>query len=497
MANSSTPAIVAGGLSDTGFFGHPRGLSTLFFTELWERFSYYGMRALLILFMIAPEQHAGLGFPVPKAGAIYGLYTAMVYLLSLPGGWLADQFLGQRRAVLYGGIIIALGHFSLAIPSVSTFYSGLTLIVLGTGLLKPNVSTMVGQLYHEHDHRRDAGFSIFYMGINLGALVAPLICGYLGEKVNWHYGFAMAGIGMTVGLLQYVLRGKNLGSVGLRPGGQTDPAATLRHRRTLKLSIVGIAVAGTLLIGLNWLGILSITPERVANAGGMMLLTITVAFFVWLFAVGKWTPLERKRLIAVLILFIAAAAFWANYEQAGSTLNLFAKRNTRLEFLGFSYPASWFQSLNSLFIMVLAPFFAWLWIRLGPKDPSSPAKFAGGLIFVALGFLVLVPVAGGGRVSPIWLILCYFFQTVGELLLSPVGLSAMTKLAPPRIVSLTMGAWFLADSVGNYIGGLWASVYETFPLPMLFGLVGLVSLAVGALLLLFLRPIKNLMGGAD
>ncbi|MCU1293693.1 MAG: amino acid/peptide transporter, partial [Bryobacterales bacterium] len=255
--------------------------------------------------------------------------------------------------------------------------------------------------------------------------------------------------------------------------------------------------AAAIILVFDRMGIVRITPGGVASAGGVMLIAITVAFFGWIFAFGKWSALERRRLLAVLILFMAACAFWANYEQAGSTLNLFAKRNTSLTFLGFTYPASWFQSLNSLFIMLLAPFFAWLWIKLGSKDPSSPAKFAGGLIFVALGFLVLVPVSGGGRVSPIWLIMCYFFQTIGELLLSPVGLSAMTKLAPPRIASLTMGAWFLADSVGNYIGGLWASVYETFPLPMLFGLVGLVSLAVGALMLIFLRPIKNLMSGAD
>lgn len=455
------------------------------------------MRALLILFMIAPLRQAGLAFPVAKAGAIYGLYTAMVYLLSLPGGWLADQFLGQRRAVLYGGILIASGHFCLAIPTLSAFYGGLTIIVLGTGLLKPNVSTMVGQLYKEHDHRRDAGFSIFYMGINVGALVAPLICGYLGEKVNWHYGFATAGIGMTIGLLQYVLRGKNLGRIGLHPVPK-DPKTAAVHSRVLKGGIVAASGTALLVFVLDRIGLLKMSPERVASAGGVMLVVITIAFFAWVFLFGNWSPLERKRLLAVLVLFVAAAAFWANYEQAGSTLNLFAKRNTRLALLGFSYPASWFQSLNSLFILMLAPFFAWLWIKLGSKDPSSPAKFAGGLLFVALGFLVLVPVSGSGaRVSPIWLILCYFLQTIGELLLSPVGLSAMTKLAPPRIASLTMGAWFLADSVGNYIGGLWASAYETFPLPMLFGLVGGVSLLVGALLLVFLRPIKNLMSGAD
>jgi POT family proton-dependent oligopeptide transporter len=482
---------------DSSFFGHPRGLSTLFFTELWERFSYYGMRALLILFMIAPVRQAGLGFPISKAGAIYGLYTAMVYLLSLPGGWLADQFLGQRRAVLYGGILIAAGHFCLALPRLPAFYSGLTLIVFGTGLLKPNVSTMVGQLYREHDHRRDGGFSIFYMGINIGALVAPLICGYLGEKVNWHYGFAMAGVGMTIGLLQYVVGGRrNLGPIGLHPVSQ-DAVTAARQAGWLKIAAAVTAAAVALIVILDFSGVLRVTPERVASAGGFMLIAITVLFFGSLFLFGNWSPVERKRLLAVVVLFIAAAAFWANYEQAGSTLNLFAKRNTRLTLLGFAYPASWFQSLNSLFILILAPFFAWLWNKLGSRDPSSPAKFAGGLLFVALGFLVLVPVSGGGRVSPIWLVLCYFLQTVGELLLSPVGLSAMTKLAPARIVSLTMGAWFLADSVGNYIGGLWASAYESFPLPMLFGLVGLVSLFVGAILLAFLRPIKNLMSGAD
>ena len=485
------------GVPERTFFGHPLGLSTLFFTELWERFSYYGMRALLILFMTAPLSQSGLGFSVSKAGAIYGVYTAMVFLASLPGGWLADRLIGQRRAVLYGGILIALGHVCLAIPKLSSFYSGLSLIVIGTGLLKPNASTMVGALYGENDHRRDAGYSIYYMGINIGALIAPLLCGYLGEKVNWHYGFALAAVGMSIGLVQYVLGSRNLGDIGMHPVAADSPAAARTQKRQALFGVLGAALLLVLLAILSWSGIIPITAERVADVAGILLVLITIGCFTWLFAAGDWSVVERNRLIAVVVLFVAAAAFWANYEQAGSTLNLFAERNTRLTLLGISYPASWFQSLNSLMIMPLAPFFAWLWVKLSSKDPSSPAKFAGGLLFVGLGFAILVPVAGGGRVSAIWLVLCYFLQTVGELLLSPVGLSAISKLAPARLAGMMMGIWFLADSVGNYIGGRLASFYETFPLPLLFGLVAAITIAFGLVMLLLVKPVKKLMGGVN
>jgi proton-dependent oligopeptide transporter, POT family len=484
--------------ADTSFFGHPRGLSTLFFTEMWERFSYYGMRALLILFMIAPISQHGLGFSIPKAGAIYGLYTAMVYLLGLPGGWLADHLIGQRRSVLYGGILIAMGHYSLAIPNIRTFYLGLVLIVLGTGGLKPNVSTMVGQLYGENDHRRDAAFSIFYMGINIGALTAPLLCGYLGEKINWHLGFALAGIGMTMGLIQYTLGGRNLGQIGLHPVAASDP---IRARKQKNYFLYGICVVCALILAvaaLDFAGILRIDIADISDAGGIILSTIVLCFFGWMFLAGKWTKIERNRLLAILVLFIAACLFWAVYEQAGSTLNLFADKNTRLTVFGYTYPASWFQSLNSLFILALAPFFAWLWVWLGPKDPSSPAKFAAGLVFVGLGFAILVPVSGtSARVSPLWLILTYLLHTIGELLLSPVGLSAMTKLAPARVASLMMGVWFLADSVGNYIGGRLASVYNTFPLPKLFGFVAAFVILAGIVMVLLVRPIKKLMEGIN
>lgn len=478
---------------DRSFFGHPRGLSTLFFTEMWERFSYYGMRALLILFMTATVQKGGLGFPTSKAGAIYGLYTAMVFLLSLPGGWIADRITGQRRAVLFGGIIIAAGHFSMAIPRLDTFYLGLGLIVIGTGLLKPNISTMVGALYSVDDVRRDAGFSIFYMGINLGAMISPLVCGYLGENINWHYGFGAAGVGMTLGLIQYVLGGRYLGDAGLTTCGT---AADTRRFRGGLIATALIIVAG---IAASVTGLFSFSAERISDVFGLILLGIVVFFFVWLLTAKGFSSADRGRFWAILVLFIASAAFWSAFEQAGSTLNLFAERNTNLHTWDFPlwglFRASYFQSVNSLFIIALAPVFAWLWIALRRHEPSSTAKFSIGLVFVGLGFAILIPVAGGTAVSPWWLTVTYLLHTIGELCVSPVGLSAMTKLAPARIAGLMMGVWFLSMSVGDYIGGRLASVYETFPLPTLFGIVAGFCIVAGLLLVLLLRPMKRLMGG--
>src|SRR5438270_212034 len=289
---------------DKRFFGHPRGLATLFFTEMWERFSYYGMRALLILFMVATVPQGGLGFDVGKAGAIYGLYTAMVYLMNLPGGWVADRILGQRRSVLYGGVIIALGHFSMAVPGLPTFYFGLGLIVIGTGLLKPSISTMVGQLYSENDHRRDAGFSIFYMGINIGAFISPLACGYVGQTINWHWGFGLAGIGMTAGLLQYAVGGKYLGTAGLYPVPSEDPAA---QRRNLVIGIIATAAALGILGLLSATGAVRLTAEGIANMVGVLLIVLSVGVFAWLLGSGDWTPVERKRFLAIGVLFLASA----------------------------------------------------------------------------------------------------------------------------------------------------------------------------------------------
>jgi POT family proton-dependent oligopeptide transporter len=485
---------------DRSFFGHPRGLSTLFFTEMWERFSYYGMRALLILFMTAPIAAGGLGFDTAVAGAVYGLYTSMVYMTTLPGGWIADRLIGQRRAVLYGGIIIASGHFSMAFPSLVTFYLGLFLIVIGTGLLKGNVSVIVGALYGKDDIRRDAGFSIFYMGINLGAFIAPLVCGYLGQRVNWHLGFAAAGVGMVIGVIQYIAGSKYLGTAGLHPAPAATPEAAARLKsRALLAGGLTLAVLVALAIG-AYTGVVPVTAKQIADAAGYLLLIITLGFFAWLFFGGDWTPEERRRLYVIGALFFAAALFWSVFEQAGSTLNLFADRNTRTALLGWTFPSSWFQSLNSLFIFALAPVFAWLWIRLAStrREPSSPAKFALGLVFVGAGFAILIVAARlaeqGIQVSPLWLALTYLLHTIGELCLSPVGLSAMTKLAPARIAGLMMGVWFLASSVGNYMGGRVASFYEAWPLPNLFGAVAAFAIVAGVILFLLVPPIKRMMG---
>ncbi len=484
--------------SDRAFFGHPRGLATLFFTEMWERFSYYGMRALLILFMTAPLASGGLGFDTASAGAVYGLYTSMVYMMTLPGGWIADRLIGQRRAVLYGGIIIAAGHFSMAVPSLTTFYLGLFLIVIGTGLLKGNVSVIVGQLYSANDHRRDAGFSIFYMGINLGAFIAPLVCGYLGQNVNWHMGFGAAGAGMALGVVQYLLGSKYLGEAGMRPA----PAASQAAFDQLKTRVIIGAAVLLLAVGAfgyaTYSGMLPITINQVADGAGYFLLIATVLFFGWLFTSSGWTTQERKQLYAIGVFFLAAALFWSVFEQAGSTLNLFADRDTRTELFGWPFPSSWFQSLNSLYIIALAPVFAWLWVRLGSREPSTAAKFAVGLIFVGAGFAILIVAARlaqqGIQVSPLWLAATYLLHTIGELSLSPVGLSAMTKLAPARIAGLMMGVWFLAASVGNFIAGRLSGFYEAMPLPDLFGVVALFAVIAGAILFALVPWMKRLMG---
>jgi proton-dependent oligopeptide transporter, POT family len=490
---------------DTAFFGHPRGLSTLFFTEMWERFSYYGMRALLVLFMTAAITEGGLGFDVAKAGAIYALYTSLVYLVSLPGGWIADRILGQRRAVLYGGIVIAAGHFSMAMPQLVTFYLGLALIVVGTGLLKPNISVMVGQLYSPADARRDAGFSIYYMGINIGAFVAPLVCGFLGENVDWHLGFAAAGIGMVLGLLQYTIGGSYLGTAGAHPTATADERAEAKVM--LLKGVVGVVAAVGVLAVLAVTGAVHLTEERISNGYGVLLFLTVAGLFGWLFTRSYWTAEERKQLYVVGVLFLAAAVFWSFFEQAGSSLNLFAAELTDrsvpawVPLLGGEFPASWFQSLNPLFIIALAPLYAWLWVWLARRgrEPSSPGKFVFGLVFLGLGFAILVGGAAlaqqGVQVSPNWLVVTYLFHTIGELTLSPVGLSAMTRLAPARVVGLMMGVWFLASSVGNFMGGFLVRFYVTMELPVLFGTMAAFAISMGLLLAVLVRPIRRMLAG--
>ena len=464
-----------------GIGWQPRGLTTLFFTEFWERFSYYGMRALLILFMTATVADGGLGLDTATAAAIYGFYTSAVYFTGIPGGWIADRLLGQRKAVLYGGILIAMGHYSMAIDSRATFYTGLVLIVLGTGLLKPNISSIVGQLYSLDDRRRDAGFSIFYMGINVGAFLSPLVCGYLGQEVGWHYGFGAAGVGMTLGLIQYALGGRRLGNAGMLREKPKDAGR-------LWAAVAAAVLAITATFYFLW------------DYRDFVLLAGTIGVFWWLLRQGKGS-IEKKRIWSIIAFFVFALLFWAGFEQAGSSLNLFADRYTVNSAFGKAFPSSFFQSVNPLTIIVLAPVFAWLWVRLGNREPSSPAKFMYGLVFLSLGFLVVagaatVSVQGGeSRVSPMWLLAVYVLHTIGELCLSPVGLSTVTKLAPERLVGSMMGVWFLASSLGNFVGGRIAGLFETLPLPQLFGAVFITTGISAAVLLFLIKPIRNLMGG--
>ncbi len=485
---------------DTRFFGHPRGLAVLFFTEMWERFSYYGMRALLILYLTAAVTDGGLGFDVVAAGSIYALYTSMVYLFGLPGGWIADHLIGQRRAVLAGGILISAGHFSMAVPSTVAFFGGLGLVVVGTGLLKPNISVIVGQLYTQNDERRDAGFSLFYMGINIGALLGPLVCSFLGEKVDWHLGFAAAGVGMILGLILYLGAGRMLGDAGMRPSRPDTPEAAAALKRQAWGALGAVVAVSAAVIGLISIGVIQLTAESLSNAFGILLLGITVALFGWLFNAGEWTPVERGRLWAIVALFIASALFWGAYEQAGSSLNLFAERDTNREVAGMgAFPAGWFQQVPAFFVILLAPTFAWLWIRMGSRQPSSPTKFAIGLVFVGLGFVVMVGAsiasANGMKVTPMWLVATYFLHVVGEMCVSPVGLSTVSKLAPERASSLMMGVWFLATAVGNYLGGRAAGLYETLELPTLFGFVAATTIVAGVVLALLVPRIRTLMGG--
>jgi proton-dependent oligopeptide transporter, POT family len=455
----TTPATTA--RAGDGWFGHPRGLSTLFFTEMWERFSYYGMRGFLILYLTAAVAHGGLGFSDQHGANVYKWYVSSVWLTPIVGGFVADRFLGQYRSVFIGGVIIALGHFTLAFHPLAFFYAGLTLIVIGTGLLKPNVSTIVGSLYDEGDERRDAGFSVFYMGINVGAFLGITGAGWLAQKIDWHVGFAAAGVGMTLGLIQYVA-----GRRRLQPA--LDRLITERAARE------------------------AVRP-RERGAGNRWREVMA--------SLRSFTGVERRRIAAVFVFFVFAALFWGAYEQAGSTLNLFADRYTNLDVLGYQMPSSWLQAVQPIFVIVLAPVLAWLWVRLGPREPSIPAKFAIGLLSAALAFALLVPAARmaqgepGMRVSPLWLVTAYAIEELGELCLSPVGLSAVTKLAPTRIVGLMMGVFFLSNWLGNLLAGWTAGFFSSMPLATLFGAVAAVCFAAALVMAVLVRPVRGLMGG--
>jgi len=489
MSESAAAGNLAGG---DDWFGHPRGLYTLFFTEMWERFSYYGMRALLILFLTDAVMDGGMGITDAKAGAIYGLYVAGVYLAALPGGWVADRILGKQDAVFWGGIIIAAGHFALAIGSAGLFYAGLVLIVLGTGLLKPNVSAVVGDLYADKGARRDAGFSIFYMGINLGAFIGPLVCGYLSENVNWELGFGAAGVGMVAGVIQYKLGSRHLKGAGLLPPDvKTGPA----WRALGKGFAVCVAIAAGFFF-LDRSGALRLSVEGVAQATGVLIVAIALLYFGYLMMFGGLNSDEKKRVIYIFLLFVGASLFWSGFEQAGSSLNLFAERLTDRMMFGGELPTTWLQSVNPFWIILLSPVFAWIWTALRERSPSIPVKFGLGLLLLGIGFFVVAWGASFATeenpVSPMWLVVMYFLHSSGELCLSPVGLSSVTKLSPPRLVGQMMGVWFMGTSLGNLIAGLAAGRLEAMSPTILFGTVGMGVVGAGLLFFLFTGPIKRL-----
>ena len=480
--------------------GHPRGLLTLFMTEMWERFSYYGMRALLVLFMVAAIQDGGMGLTDQTATAIYGLYTAAVYLLSLPGGWMADRLMGAQRAIWYGGIVIMAGHFTLAIPGVPTFFLGLVLIALGTGLLKPNISAVVGELYAPGDPRRDGGFTIYYMGINLGAFLGPLACGWLAAE-NWHYGFAAAGVGMLFGLIQFALTRKHMGTAGLEPARAAGDDAAFKRRSWIGVW-ASLALVGALLVG-GLTGLIRYDAVGLAQGASYVIVLVTAGFFAYVLGFGGLNSGERGRVVIIAVLIFAATVFWSGFEQAGSSLNLFAERYTVRDFGNFTVPATWFQSLNPAFILILAPLYSMMWLALAKRklDPNPVLKMAMGLIMLGLGFAVMIfaaqLVVRGDAVLPTWLIFTYLLHTMGELALSPVGLSSVTKLSPRRYVGQMMGAWFLAASLGSIFAGLVAGEFRADAvetMPGLYTQIVLTTAGIGLLLAVASVPLKRLIG---
>ena len=513
VATDSAPSGLEEWTSDRRFFGHPRGLSTLFFTEMWERFSYYGLRPLLVLFMSATVLDGGYGFDRTQASAIVGIYAAFVYLMSLPGGWVADRLLGLRRAIFIGAALISSGHICIGLSGLLgqsagkiPFFLGLILIVLGTGLLKPNISAIVGDLYPEGGARRDAGFSIFYMGINVGALLGQLVTGYLGEQVDWHVGMGAAGVAMLIGLTIYGLRAKKtLGPIGTVPTRHPDPAVQSRQERTVKTFVFSFVAAVVLVFILAATGAVELNPAAIAEYMTYAMVTMAVAFFAFVFVAGKLSGEEKKRVAVIVVLFIFAAIFWSAFEQAPTALNLFARDFTDRNVGGFEIPATWFQSVNPLMIILFAPMFAALWVGLAKRggDLSAPAKFSLGLFLAGVGFVIMIfaanaIVSSGGTVlvSPWWLVGSYFFQSIGELCLSPVGLSSMTKLSPRKYVGQMMGIWFLASALGNLIGGRVGGHVDPEKLdqmPKLFTTTTLSLMIAAGILVALIVPIRRMM----
>ena len=491
------------------FFGHPRGLATLFLTEMWERFTYYGMRAVLILFLVASVATGGFGLDDRTAAAIYGLYTASVYLAGLPGGWVADRLIGAQRAVMLGGALITAGNLMLAIStSPKGFYIGLLVIVLGVGLLKPNVSAIVAGLYPEGGARLDSAFTIFYIGINIGGALGPLVIPLAQKFFGLRAGFGAGALFMLIGVLQFYFTRKYLGEAGLGAasvhavGGNHNLVP--RSKEWLRLWI-GVAVLALAVLSVS-VGWIPMDALRLGQAAAYIIAGIGILYFIYYFVFADLSTEERRRGVVLVVLFVGCALFFSGFEQAGSSLNLFAERYTDRMILNFEIPTGWFQSLNSIFIVLCAPFFAWAWIALARRNlnPSAPAKFALGLILMGSGFLVMAAaaavVAHGTKVLPYWLLMTYLLHTFGELCLSPVGLSYYTKLAPKRFVGQMMGMWFLAMSLGNLVAGLIAGEFDANNIPAMPGQymhIVYITVGAGAILLAISRPVKKLMGNVE
>lgn len=480
----------------TGFFGQPKGLFTLFFTEFWERFSYYGMRAILVFYLYYEVSKGGLGLDQQTALAIMSIYGSLVYMSGVIGGWLSDRIFGASNAVFYGGILIMLGHIALSVPgSMSMFYVSMILIILGSGLLKPNVSTIVGDMYSINDARRDAGFSIFYMGVNLGAFIAPLVVGTVGLKYNFHLGFGFAAIGMFLGLLVYIFtKKKNLGLAGTYV---TNPIMANEKKKVFTQIGLGAIVIVALIIIASVTG--HLTVDAVINLVGILGFVIPTIYFVVMYRSPKTTSDERSRIIAYIPLFLASVMFWAIEEQGSTILANFADKRTQLDFAGIHISPAWFQSLNPLFIIIFAPILGSLWVKLGDRNPTIPQKFSFGLLFAGLSFLViLLPAFIGGKdalVNPLWLVLSYLVVVIGELSLSPVGLSATTKLAPAAFSAQTMSLWFLSNAAAQALNAQLVKFYTPETEMTYFGVIGAVSVLLGIILFAISPKIQTFMKG--
>ena len=508
--NDPTTTTVVSPASGKQFFGHPRGLVTCFMVEFFERFTYYGMRSMLVLFLASPllSSNPGFGVDGATAGAVYALFTGGAYLLAIPGGWIADRLIGQRKAIFSGGLLIAAGNFILAIPATpAVFYFGVFVMTLGIGLLKPNVSSVVGALYEgQPGARRDAGFSIFYMGINLGATIGPLTASALGEKVNWHLGFLVCGIATLLGTLYFLYTQRYLGTAGQAPTNVT-PA---ERKRTWTL-LIGIGVAAALAAFVLFAREHPPTEHQLALGLFAVQVTLAVFFFGYVLMSKELDLAAKKKIGVIIVFFFCAILFWGGFEQQGTTFNTFAFDYTNRSFLGGffndgQHPATWYQSVNPAFIIVLAPVFAWFWVWLGSRnmDPSAPMKMGMGLVLLGVGFLVMMlaaqlVVSSGDKVGPTWLVLAYLFHTFGELCLSPVGLSNVTKLAPAKFVSRMMGTWFLGTAMGNTIAGLVGGQFaeaKVPDMPHIFLVMTLIGAGAGVFILLISRSLRGWIGDA-